>query len=481
MGGFPILLLLGLVQLSSPMTIINRFMQDGKVIHQVDTSSSTSSKLRGGGLLYTHDEIQPEGQAGDWSQKLMDQEWKMLLEESDDFLFLDKEELALAPSLHGNQLEDSNMDLTDNFRFLDEEESALFPSLPEGKAGDLSQKLMDQEWKMLLDESDDLLFLDEDELALAPSFHSDRLEESNMDLTDGSRLLDEEEPDLLPSLPGHRRLQQMENYPQYQTGYPANGSPPQAEQRATEQKPIMYTFHTPIAGKKETGMTDESDQTLLQAWGEEWTRHGWEPRVIGIETAQQHPDFLRLNFMLDKVGEMKLYERYCFLRYLAMAVVSGGWMSDYDTFPLHHFDATLPSHGRLTIHEYSRNGGVPDLVSGSEEEFTRIANLLIENAVERKDQPHWSDMFALHDLYIGSGGSIYNRPSPTHVVPGQVVTKQKRAARICNRTNGKYAIHFSHYAMEFGVGAGPERRAEIAQAWLKGWREMCLNQATNSN
>jgi hypothetical protein len=97
-------------------------------------------------------------------------------------------------------------------------------------------------------------------------------------------------------------------------------------------------------------------------------------------------------------------------------------------------------------------------VSGSKEEFNRMAKVLIENAIQNKEKSHWSDMFALHDVYKASGRhTIHSVPIRTNVVPGQVITKQTRTDRIGKRTNGKYAIHFSHYAMEFGglPGAGP--------------------------
>jgi hypothetical protein len=268
----------------------------------------------------------------------------------------------------------------------------------------------------------------------------------------------------------HRRLQVTGSSLQLQ-------AQAQQQQAAPAARPIIYTFYAPIEGaNKGTGMSDSADQKLLQAWKEEWTRHGWDPRIIGLETAQQHPDFVRLNGILStSLQQMKTYDRYCFLRYLAMSVVSGGWMSDYDTFPLHAFNASiLPNEGRLTVHEYSKNGGVPDLVSGSAQEFNRMAGILVENAFNHRSERFWSDMFALHDLYVSSGGSIYIRDS--HVMPGQVITRQTRSDKICKRTNGKYAVHFSHFAMEFGgtAGAGPEHRADFAQTWLKQWRELCL-------
>lgn len=252
----------------------------------------------------------------------------------------------------------------------------------------------------------------------------------------------------------------------------------QQPERARE-RPVMYTFYSEIGGIKQTGMTSAADNQLLTAWKQVWKEHGWEPRVIGLDAAEQHPHYAQLNALLSTV-DFSTYERFCFLRWIAMSVVGGGWMSDYDTFPLYAFDPTMPSSGRLTVHEHSKNGGVPDLVSGSPDEWFRMAKVLIENAAEKKDKT-WSDMFALHDVYVASNGTIYNME--THVVPGHVVLRKSGIEdRTCRRTRNKYAIHFSHYSMEFGTTlkfgsqkevAGPQERASVALDWLTQWRLKC--------
>lgn len=379
MGGCPILIMLGLIQLTPPSLI-------QQATAQVDDNDD-DSMLRG--RTRYHD-FETEKAAGFWTQKLQ----------------------RLEDDHSKSYQEQSLFDATDDF---------LFP--------------------------DEFATLNRDKVAAAPVLHDDE------------------------TIVRHRRLQVSDGLHNPQE---VQQQQPQQGEQGPQQRPIMYTFYEAIEGtNKGTGMSDEADQKLIQVWKEEWTRHGWDPRVIGLETAQQHPDYTRLNAMLGS-SQMKVYDRYCFLRYLAMNVVSGGWMSDYDTFPLHPFDSLLPNEGRLTVHEYSKNGGVPDLVSGSAQEFHRIAHLLVENA-NAHSEAFWSDMLALHDMYVTSGGSIYVRDR--HVMPGQVITRQTKADKVCKRTDGKYAVHFSHYAMEFGgnkQGTGPEQRAEVAQTWLKEWRATCL-------
>ena len=252
------------------------------------------------------------------------------------------------------------------------------------------------------------------------------------------------------------------------------------------KRPIMYTFFTGVGSIKLTGMTTEADNDLLAGWKQEWSRMGWEPRVIGVDVAQQHPHFALLN---DKLTETyNDYERYCFLRWLAMSVVGGGWMSDYDTFPLYPFDPALPNGGRLTVHEHSKRGGVPDLLSGSANEFLRMAIAIVNNTEGRNDGL-WSDMVAMHDVYMASNGTEYIMEP--HVVPGHTVLKKRVIdEQTCRRTQDKYAIHFSHFAMaqateSSGFGSdqekiGPQQRAKIALNWLRQWRELCVEDESDA-
>lgn len=259
-------------------------------------------------------------------------------------------------------------------------------------------------------------------------------------------------------------------------------------------KPIMFTFYTAIdEGRKQTGMSPDADYRLLEAWNEEWSNAGWEPRVITLQTAMEHPSFEKLNLKLSSlVKSISTYDRFCFLRWLAMVVATtgtkGGWMSDYDTFPLHPLDGRMiPNGGRLTVHENSKNGGVPSLISGSPEEWDRLAMELIHNAYLHRDERFWSDMFALHDIYVSSGKTIYMMEHG--VTPAQVVMRKHGIEpRTCLRTQSRYAIHFSHYAIENGnmeaanitesatlINIKPEHRSSIAKEWLRRWRELCID------
>lgn len=64
----------------------------------------------------------------------------------------------------------------------------------------------------------------------------------------------------------------------------------------------------------------------------------------------------------------------CYIRYIAMSAVGGGWMSDYDVLPLRFYFNGLPNNGAFTVYETS----VPSLVSGNESEWERLMNEIID-------------------------------------------------------------------------------------------------------
>merc|ERR1719330_2322865 len=99
---------------------------------------------------------------------------------------------------------------------------------------------------------------------------------------------------------------------------------------------------------------------------------------------------------INLAGLNTVYNQFCYYRWLAMATVGGGFMSDYDVFPLN----TSPDDfkdGTFSIYEAtqhdSNNGGIPCLMSGSGAEWERMAFNVVQNGVEHLDQDFWSDMY----------------------------------------------------------------------------------------
>jgi len=227
-------------------------------------------------------------------------------------------------------------------------------------------------------------------------------------------------------------------------------------------KPVMHTFYHKIEpenyfrGMKTTGMSDEDDEKLVKSWEASWQQAGWDTRVIGIKEAMLHPDFEHYDKMLAdaKTPEGKklfgYYDKLCFFRWLAMAGIDGGWMSDNDTFPLMQTPITeLPHDGKFTLYD---SGGVPSLASGTKEEYNRMAHAILDNIYDQGvKQKFWSDMMAFMTI---KSEYIMDK----HVMKGRTafaLWQDMSAINDCDIILSEtWAIHFSHTSVDTAVRSG---------------------------
>ena len=178
-----------------------------------------------------------------------------------------------------------------------------------------------------------------------------------------------------------------------------------------KQRPVMHTFFNPLDGG--TGMSPEGDRAMIELWKQTWSDAGWEPKILTLKDAENHPEYQELRELVDGTL-LDDYNKLCIYRWLAIASVGGGWMSDYDNIPLRDFSSSalpLPNDGELTVHD----DHVPDLVSGAANEWTRVARNIVRTLVEKdranrraygisatapRSKEHftlWTDMLALHE------------------------------------------------------------------------------------
>ncbi|KAL3783293.1 hypothetical protein HJC23_007962 [Cyclotella cryptica] len=255
-------------------------------------------------------------------------------------------------------------------------------------------------------------------------------------------------------------------------------------------KPVMATFFETVEGGC-CGMTQEGHENLLHAWEEAWQANGWKTKILTEKDARKHPEFEVMRDKLLKVGVSE-YNQRCFWRWLAMAAnedENGGWMSDYDFFPL-----TLT--GDLGLELAKRPGfkswaaHVPTLIHADKQGWNQLASLMIDTVSEDFGLEKITDMFVLkllHDyLTEDEMGVTLWRNNYSYGFPYSAKYGEDGPQIDCELAN-KLGAHLSHYAVgelaeekkNYPViegmqkGEGVQRRAEAALIMLKDYRKKC--------
>jgi hypothetical protein len=260
------------------------------------------------------------------------------------------------------------------------------------------------------------------------------------------------------------------------------------------KRPIIYTFYNPLFEDAfVTLMSPEGDAALIEVWKQKWYEFGWQPKVLNYEDSQKHPAFQEITEQLDN-SNLDGYNKMCIWRWLAMAAVGGGWMADYDTFPIRDFSQEafpLPNDGQMTIHD----NVVPDLASGTDGEWLRMAHhitkSLMEHVVPSKDETTgrrrytvWSDMKALDEFHRKTP-DMFKMTSKVMIRAfdnedeglGVPWTPKKCEERTPLKVK---AVHFSHAALTnakkgnlLHEGQTTDDRGKIADEWIETWKKSC--------
>lgn len=242
--------------------------------------------------------------------------------------------------------------------------------------------------------------------------------------------------------------------------------------------PVMHTFFEPAFNKYDNLLVE------LGEWRKAWENAGWKTVVLTMKDAKRHPLFDKFRNAFDAAkSEVSEYNRMCFFRWLAMATSGGGWMSDYDTFPLYSNPSeniALPNNGFFT----SFQKHVPALVVGSPSEWDRMSKLLYESYLDHTHE-FWSDMLALKEVHDKNEKScnfenheVISADDPYKILfrknAEAVISDPYSLKKYCHGTKGKRAIHFSHAACA-RVGFCHNKRGVILTKWIDAWRTQCAS------
>jgi hypothetical protein len=240
------------------------------------------------------------------------------------------------------------------------------------------------------------------------------------------------------------------------------------------RRPIMHTFYQKV---------NQGEDELISVWSDEWNRAGFDTKVVTLDDAKKHPYFSTMEQVVKPIFGGEDYNAFCLYRWLAMAQVGGGWMSDYDTFPTNfpiEEGFKLPHDGKFTTFE----GHVPSLMSGTAEEWLRLVKMLVSNIPNTEGLK--SDMLVFNHIRMNVKDHDVNFEQPVyHMKTGFLYSKPRQVD--CNQMKTGRAVHLSHWkshqAWEKGLfpvevgtdGKTPEsrHRADAAKVFLNDWREQC--------
>ncbi len=266
-------------------------------------------------------------------------------------------------------------------------------------------------------------------------------------------------------------------------------------------RPVMHTFFEPNGSC--CGMTLEGHLKLVEAWEHAWQARGWDTIVLTKEDAMKYPEFESMNQRLEDMKVDK-YNRRCFWRWMAMAMIEndhggGGWMSDYDTFPL-----GMTAEEGLEISKQpglkSFNRHVPNIIHASAEAWERALHLMFQAIEEKKSDPEnnsfiVTDMMtfmAAHDKYGNEDMMITFWKKQSSDYPYFIPENEDDPLEIdCEKANWAKVSHLSHRQTDLAynkyhtfprfqglknLGHALDRRGEAALVLMKDYRDNCLQE-----
>ena len=133
---------------------------------------------------------------------------------------------------------------------------------------------------------------------------------------------------------------------------------------------VVYTYYDNLGW---------GDEETIRVWKRTWAAAGWKPIVLDERIAAAHPLYRKYKAAVAQFPRANGldYESACYLRHMAMVVVGGGFLTDYDVFNVNLPPPPkcdwLPNHGDLTTHDVF----VPAIVTGSADAFDALIRMFM--------------------------------------------------------------------------------------------------------
>ena len=241
----------------------------------------------------------------------------------------------------------------------------------------------------------------------------------------------------------------------------------------TTDRCYVYTYFDSV------GIDQRGQQATFDAWKDTWSSAGWKPMVLTRQHAERHPLFAELSakFKSFPFTNDPEYEMACFYRHIAMTVVGGGYLADYDTVnvnvPPPPQCGYLPNGGGFTMHT---NTNVPCLTTGVQGEFDRVVHEMsavdvnaVANTMPDDADMNLSDMWALN--YLQRNGRISNSPG--------VLTMPLALSNPPCDTDGvelPMVLHFSHQMVSTSLNVSNSVAEERRGSYMMEWQAKLLGE-----
>ena len=275
----------------------------------------------------------------------------------------------------------------------------------------------------------------------------------------------------------NQRLNRTLNFhPKYLERHFVQSDPHTAVARAkyiSTYRPHIYAFYSNLGG-------EDLDYHLAAVWREAWYDAGFEPVVKSIDDAKKHELYQEFHFAFDSSKFLLNCERKKdYLRWLAMIVNGGGWLSDLNTFPLNIHPSegrVLPNGGNFTVY----SDQFSHLMSGSAKEWSRVSAMLLQKfKASNQDKAAVSDknmMLAIHQSDRRGFDLVPKVAELDKVYSKEIALATERSISFlnldydkCTFLQDKNAIHFASPAtlrLSFN--------RLYSREWLKNWKKECV-------
>lgn len=169
------------------------------------------------------------------------------------------------------------------------------------------------------------------------------------------------------------------------------------------------TVYTYLHNREDVRKHSPSLLRQIDYWRKSWSVRGWTPVVLNEAVASVYPDFPQIDRIVSTYPTVNApyYERACFLRWVALAQMGGGLMTDYDTVN----NSFTPTNLQTLLEKNNQPpvlglcpGRTPCCVYASDAGARQMLDWFIDPAVvagatvSEGGRPHVSDQSVFHSL-----------------------------------------------------------------------------------